>query len=814
MSSMLSPISSKEQVINISEDDPLKEDNGQFFKERCFKQGIISVIDESPNVCTPSPDFLTGTELGIDPTRFYAVSSAKTSPSIKKQSEIFQVFHRQDSAFVYFDEIIGRRSFVENDLSPLKVYSFESVKSGQRKFLVADYSTFIHRYLPTSSNKIDSQHRSSGSAPVPVACSEFNTKGIGGDDNRMHEKAQTHVYEIIRDNVPCRAYFDLEYEKAFNSNVDGDHLTSLWINLVVWKIFELYDIVLGKKDIVVLDSSTPKKYSKHVILIIPVCKCTKNSDTSVVNSVSPSGSEKVDDSSAGTRTSGEYLFRNNITVGSLVCLIISDITEKEENSLAPSHDDVLEQSSLKADDMHTVEETDRGDDVNKSTLIDSDGQGEFHRGLPSDSDSSMPPNSIIQGYEELWVKKENGKVTCFVDLGVYTRNRAFRLWNSSKYGKDAPFQVLFTDRKKYLGLSNSIMKIEKEKSSDLSGNKRLRNISALEELQNYTLKRSFVVPYNLYEGVLRKKMASGSSDSHSYSSSSSDKIWVGNVGIAVTASEASTEVNQNDDVIIDLNDQQNTSSIGTTNNSSTYTHADRDTSNTLMSGTVAVSSEDVEHSVSNHGMSQTELQVHPQQSGVVTVSSAAVEPSLSGSHHSPDTATTVHHLPDIGPATDITFTPNLTAISSTLPLDNTSLLLHSPSPSSLPLSQSQSVPQSCNSSLEFFSSVLTHPQPLSLPFPLPLSTDQNIFDNPEPQMQYNKFLYLPVMARMTSTGMKKNSDFEFQTQPSNISDDPLFWRRNEILRSTIYGEKSPFLRVDDFVLKYISKGGVQGLIGE
>lgn len=812
MSSMLSPYPCKHQVVNISEDNPLKKDDRQFFKEGCFEQGITSAIDESPNICTTSPDLLTVAEIGIDPARFYAVSSAKASHLIKKRSEIFQVFHRQDSAFVYFDETLGRLDFIENYSSPLKVYSFESVKSGQRKFLVADFSTFIQRYLPTSSVKIDRQHNSSGSATVPAICSDFNTRGIAGDDNRMQEKAQTHVYEIIRDNVPCRAYFDLEYEKAFNLNVDGDHLTFLWINLVVWKIFELYDIVLGKKDIVVLDSSTPKKYSKHVILIIPVCKCTKNNDTLVVNSASPRGSDKVGGSFGVTRTNEEYLFRNNVTVGSLVCLIISDITEKDENSLEPPHADVLDQSTLKADNMHTAEGTDRSDDVNKSTLIDSDGQGEFHRGLPCDGDSSLPPNSIIQGYEELWVKKENGKVTCFVDLGVYTRNRAFRLWNSSKYGKNAPFQVLFTDRKKYHGLSDSIMKNEREKSSDLSGNKRVRNVSALEELQNYTLKRSFVIPYNLYEGVMRKKMSSDSSDSSSYSVSNRNRIGVGTVGIAVTASEPSAEDNENDDVIIDLNDQQNSSSMDTTRISSTHTLTDRDTSNSLESDSVVASSDDVEHSVNSLGLSEAE--VHHPQSGVVTVSSAATEPSLADSHQSPDTATSLHHLPDIISPTAIHSTPNFTAMSSTLPLDNTSSLSHSPSHSSLLLSLSQSVPQSCISSQEFSTTLLAHPQPLSLPLPFPLSTGQNIFDSPEPQMQYNQFLHLPIMARMTSIGIKKKSDFEFQAQPSNISDDPLFWRRNEILRSTVYGEKSPFLRVDDFVLEYISKGGVQGLIGE
>jgi hypothetical protein len=171
---ILSPNQCEHQVINISEDDLLQRgDNG-----KCFEQGIISVTDESTNICTPSSDFLTGMELGIDPTRFYAMSSATTFPSVEKQSEIFQVFHRQDSAFVYFDEILGRRSLAENASSPLKVYSFESVKSGQRKFLVADYSTFIQRYLPTSSNKIDSQQKLSGSASVPVICSEFNTRGV------------------------------------------------------------------------------------------------------------------------------------------------------------------------------------------------------------------------------------------------------------------------------------------------------------------------------------------------------------------------------------------------------------------------------------------------------------------------------------------------------------------------------------------------------------------------------------------------------------------------------------------------------------
>ena len=437
------------------------------------RRPIIRDFRKNSNISTFSSELPTGTEyetecvtdcgidgIGIDPTRFYAVSAVRTSPLVEKHSEIFQVFHRQDSAFFFFDEIIGTQSCNVNVSSPLKVYSFESVKSGQRKFLVANYSTFFQRYLQALPSKIENQLKSSGNVSYPTICggelnySEFNSRGAG-DDGRMHEKAHTHVYEIIRDNVPCRAYFDLEYERAFNADVDGDHLTSLWINLVVWKIFELYDIVLGKKDIIVLDSSTPKKYSKHVILIIPVCKCTKYVDTLELTSMSPPGTTEVGDLPDGERTSEEYLFRSNITVGSLVSLIMNDITEKGDKSMAPQNDDVLQQRTLEVEDMHAEKGTDKRYDLTESTLADRDVQGEFHREL--ENDVNLPSKGIIQGYEKLWVKKENGKTTCFVDLGVYTRNRAFRLWNSSKFGKNVPFQVLFQDRKKYLGLSNSIM---------------------------------------------------------------------------------------------------------------------------------------------------------------------------------------------------------------------------------------------------------------------------------------------------------------------------------------------------------------------
>jgi hypothetical protein len=101
------------------------------------------------------------------------------------------------------------------------------------------------------------------------------------------------------------------------------------------------------------------------------------------------------------------------------------------------------------------------------------------------------------GFELLWVNKENGEKSCFVDLGVYTKNRAFRLWNSSKFGKNVPFIVSFEDKKIYQGLSYSIIANDVEKTYALANRSQSRRMNPIDQLRDFTLKRSFVVPLDV-----------------------------------------------------------------------------------------------------------------------------------------------------------------------------------------------------------------------------------------------------------------------------------------------------------------------------
>ena len=219
---------------------------------------------------------------------------------------ISKVFSRQQYAFDYVDSLLCHCS--EARSSHLKVFSFESISSGQRKFMVATYSDFFRQYYPA--------------ADVMTAA---KTSDVMTTTTTTKTSAHKHVYEIIRERHPCRAYFDLEYEKEFNPQADGDQLTALWINLVAWKLSESFHLDdIGRDNFIVLDSSTSKKFSKHVIVILPSTTTTttktgsSNYDANDDIAQRPRGSEIMQEE--------EMLFRDNTVVGTMVELILQDIT--------------------------------------------------------------------------------------------------------------------------------------------------------------------------------------------------------------------------------------------------------------------------------------------------------------------------------------------------------------------------------------------------------------------------------------------------------------------------------------------------------
>jgi hypothetical protein len=332
-------------------------------------------------------------ELEFKPHIFY---NKKSKINLTKASKIYEIFPRQEVAFQYFD------SLNDSLKQCSKIYSFESLNNGIRKFLVADFNTFCDKYFNSNNNEQNDFSQSIASSPALPYGHYYNQYYPNPNINKANSLAinkDRHYYELIRDSWPCRAYFDLEFSITSNKDLNGDNLTSKWINLVVWKIYMIWKIHIDEKSIIVLDSTTTEKYSKHVIIILPGNEIKNNEYNNKFNSFFECDN-----------INSEILFKNNLSVGVLVESILEDITYEAVEIIEINNND-----------------SNNNNINNINSPCKESIQHPIHGRKPK------------LEYKDFWVNPKDSasssKKVCFVDLGVYTKNRAFRIYQSSKYGK-------------------------------------------------------------------------------------------------------------------------------------------------------------------------------------------------------------------------------------------------------------------------------------------------------------------------------------------------------------------------------------------
>ncbi|XP_023555450.1 DNA-directed primase/polymerase protein [Octodon degus] len=131
---------------------------------------------------------------------------------------IWKLFHRQSQAF----------NFVKSCKENVHVFALEyKVGDGQRIYLVTTYAQ-LWFYYKTRKNLL-------------------------------------HCYEVIPENAVCKLYFDLEFNKYANPEVDGKKMVALLIEHVCKALQELYSVSCSAEDVFNLDSSTDEKFSHHLI---------------------------------------------------------------------------------------------------------------------------------------------------------------------------------------------------------------------------------------------------------------------------------------------------------------------------------------------------------------------------------------------------------------------------------------------------------------------------------------------------------------------------------------------------------------------
>ncbi|KAL2098072.1 hypothetical protein ACEWY4_007279 [Coilia grayii] len=206
---------------------------------------------------------------------------------------------------------------------------------------------------------------------------------------RTYKESLMHCYEVIPEGAVCKLYFDLEFQRVWNPSLDGEKMVALLIQYVCKKLDEVYGLKCSSGDVLNLDSSTEDKFSRHLIFLLP-----------------------------------NAAFKDNSHIGSFIHTILTPVlklasksSHLEENSAAFTSD---QQST---EPLASIEHSPIGD----GGML---GSPQAKRRKPGEDDLSF-----------LLVNNKEGQTQLFVDLGVYTKNRNFRLYKSSKLGKNAAFMV-------------------------------------------------------------------------------------------------------------------------------------------------------------------------------------------------------------------------------------------------------------------------------------------------------------------------------------------------------------------------------------
>ncbi|XP_006916436.1 DNA-directed primase/polymerase protein isoform X1 [Pteropus alecto] len=206
-----------------------------------------------------------------------------------------------------------------------------------------------------------------------------------------------HCYEVIPENAVCKLYFDLEFNKLANPEADGKMMVALLIEHVCKALQELYRVNCSAEDVFNLDSSTDEKFSRHLIFQLH-----------------------------------DVAFKDNIHVGNFV----KKILQPASHLIAGESDDGIPEtrvshfSEIPVKQGISFSKMSTGNDRGESWTLNSKKLERLGSAKQSDPDLSF-----------LVVKNTIGKKHLFVDLGVYTRNRNFRLYKSSKIGKPVALEV-------------------------------------------------------------------------------------------------------------------------------------------------------------------------------------------------------------------------------------------------------------------------------------------------------------------------------------------------------------------------------------
>lgn len=401
---------------------------------------------------------ITGDSNGLSSSLSVPISTEDSSASFdtvspsNESNNNYLTYFRQSDAFQSIDNVYRKSSSFHPSSSPsttgnpnYKVFSVEINSAGKRKFIVAHIDTFWSRYA---------------------------------------QSKVRHFYEILREDTPVHLYFDIEYRKLvsqktkndntsnnttesiqeLNKGVDRDKVLGYFMYRVAKALYHNYGVLITWDHIVHLESSTNQKFSRHILVRLPngaMFRDTAHAGEFVM--------QIVEDCSNDLHRKHQYRQQAKNGVPFTPDTSIEDntlLTDEEEELVHSLWIETLKNGptlngpcvpSVRDSPMDHLRQDGTSSPVSTEDLLNVDWNAiteddwlKFEQGIPlctakveekSLNDSSSASRSSMTVSSSSSILTETDKSTSvqrefIVDLGVYTKNRAMRMYMSSKYDKD------------------------------------------------------------------------------------------------------------------------------------------------------------------------------------------------------------------------------------------------------------------------------------------------------------------------------------------------------------------------------------------
>nr|XP_022315543.1 DNA-directed primase/polymerase protein-like isoform X2 [Crassostrea virginica] len=226
------------------------------------------------------------------------------------------------------------------------------------------------------------------------------------DDKKLH-------YEIIPEGAVCKLYFDLEYSIPDNPESCGVRMVDLFIQYVCLWLEAEFRVKCNRKNVLDLDASTERKFSRHLIFNL-----------------------------------SHVTFQDNVTLGYFVHHIMEKLsvfcestnssskgTEQTSDTGTSTDSDKVTNAAMKiSPPAGTVEEVSSSDTEDPKDKSHKTREGKL-------TTDGVFAHFTRKQLSTLFVQNKHGEKTAFCDMGVYTKNRNFRLYLSRKYGKKNPLRL-------------------------------------------------------------------------------------------------------------------------------------------------------------------------------------------------------------------------------------------------------------------------------------------------------------------------------------------------------------------------------------